>query len=187
MAITRGLCTLAEARASIYGKQAATASTDQDSLIEDYVSAATNVIEGLPDIGPQFAESRTLTFDGGTHELRLPFKFNTVTSITVDGVADTGYVANGPAGIISASSDGWGWWEQGIQNVVVVVTVGNATITPNVKLAARELVTHWWRQGQQGNRPAFGDTSTDPAVSFGVPTRRLMELLGSGTGVSGFA
>lgn len=187
MAITRGLCSLAEARTSIYGPQAGTAATGMDSLIEDYVSAATNVIEKLPGIGPQYAESRTLTFNGGTHQLVLPFKFNAVTSITVDGATVTGYVANPSSGIISADSTGWGWFATGFQNVVVVVTVGNGTVPPNVKLAARELVTHWWRQGQQGNRPAFGDSSSDPAVLFGVPTRRLMELLGSGSGVGGFA
>lgn len=187
MAIVRGLCSLAEARDSIFLATASVAPTGQDSVIEDYISAATNVIERLPDIGPQYAESRTLTFDGGKRELVLPFKFNAVTSITVDGTTVTGYVANGPSGIISADSAGWGWFNWGRQNVVVVVTVGNSTIPPNVKMAARELVTHWWRNGHQGNRPSFGDSSTDPAVQFGVPTRRLMELLGTGTGVPGFA
>lgn len=182
MAITRGLCTLAEARTSIYGLQAGTAATGMDSLIEDYVSAATVVIEGLPDVGPQYAESRTLKFDGGTRCLVLPYPINAVTSVTVDGVATTAFTPNLTAGLIIADD----WWSRGDQHITAIVTVG-ATIPPNVKLAARELVTHWWRQGQQGNRPSFGDASSDPAVQFGVPTRRLMELLNGVSGVPGFA
>lgn len=185
MAIVRGLCSLAEARVSIFGAQSATEPTTRDSLIEDYVSAATNVIEGLPNVGPQYAESRTLTFNGGASSLALPFKFNTITSIEVDGDVVTGYTGDSEAGIIYA--DDLGTFTTGIQNVEVVVTVGNATVPANVKMAARELVTHWWRQGQQGNRPSFGDGSSDPAVQFGVPTRRLMELLTGEDGIPGFA
>lgn len=189
MAITRGLISLTEARDAIFGAQAGTAPTGRDSTIEDYVEAATPVIEGLPGIGPQYAESRTYTLNGyGTAGvLMLPVKFNTVTSVTVDGVATTAYKAAPSAGLIYAGSDGFGSWGVGVRNIVVVVTVGSATIPPHVQLAARELVRHWWQQGQQGNRPSFGDGSSDPAVAFGVPTRRLMELLGSGDGVAGFA
>ncbi len=188
MAIVRGLCTLPEARVTIFGASEATADTSRDPLIEDYVSAATNVIENLPGVGPQVAESRTLTFDGGGHVLVLPFRINAVTSVTVNGVAYTSFVSELRAGLIHAgttTSDAT--FAAGTQNVVVVVTVGNATVPPNVKLAARELVRHWWQQGQQGNRPGFGDGSSEPAVQFGVPTRRLMELLGSSSGVAGFA
>lgn len=184
MAITRGLCSLAEARASIYGLQAGTAATGSDALIEDYVSAATIVIEGLPDIGPQYAETRTVKLDGGSYSLRLPFPINAVTSLTVDGTVTTAFTTNLTAGLIFADS---GCFTRGIQNVTAVVTVGHATVPANVKMAARELVTHWWRQGQQGNRPSFGDASSDPAVQFGVPTRRLMELLNGVSGVPGFA
>lgn len=187
MAIVRGLCTLAEARKSIYGEQAASYSTDNDADIEAYISAATPVIEAIT--GPIYAESRTMTFDGGSHTIVLPFRFNTVTSVTVDGVAYSTFVSEAHAGIIHAgttSSDDT--FDPGTQNVVVVVTVGSATVPPNVVLAARELVRHWWQQGRQGTRPTFGDTSSEsPAVSLGVPTRRLAELLAGSESVPGFA
>lgn len=193
MAIVRGLISLADARDSIYGSTASTASTARDSTIELYISAATRVIEGIPNVGPQYAESRTLTLDGGSDVLVLPFKFNAVTSVTVNGSAVTDYVADGSAGLIWAGTEtARSVFSAGTKNVDVVVTVGSSPVLPHVQLAARELVTHWWRQGQQGNRPAFGDggglpPSSDPAVQFGVPTRRLMELLESSDEVPGFA
>lgn len=186
MAIVRGLCTLAEARAAIFKASEAAAPVARNTEIEDFVSAATPVIEKLT--GPMYAESRTVIFDGGHPCVILPFRFNAVTSITVNGVAWTDYTAEGSHGII------WGGsslmpisFYAGTQNVTVVVTVGYATIPPNVKKAALALVTHWWQQGEQGNRPAFGDTSNDPAIAFGVPTRRLAELLGGSEAVPGFA
>lgn len=188
MAIVRGLISLADARDSIYGASAATSSTARDSTIELYISAATPVIEGMPDIGPQYAESRAVTLNGGSDVLVLPFRFNAVTSVTVNGSAVTEFVADGAAGLIWAGTEtARSVFSPGTQNVDVVVTVGSNPVLPHVQLAARELVRHWWQQGQQGNRPTFGDGSSDPAVAFGVPTRRLMELLGSGDGVAGFA
>lgn len=118
----------------------------------------------------------------------LPFRFNTVTSVTVDGVAVTDYVVDALSGLIHSGTESSPTdFNSGTLNVDVVVTVGYATIPPNVKKAALALVTHWWQQGEQGNRPAFGDTSNDPAIAFGVPTRRLAELLGGSEAVPGFA
>lgn len=186
MAIVRGLCTLAEARASIFKATELTASTTRNAEIEDFVSAATPVIEAIT--GPMYAESRTVTLDGGAHTLVLPFRFNTVTSVTVDGVAVTDYVVDALSGLIHSGTESSPTdFNSGTLNVDVVVTVGYATIPPNVKKAALALVTHWWQQGEQGNRPAFGDTSNDPAIAFGVPTRRLAELLGGSEAVPGFA
>lgn len=189
MAIVRGLIDLAAARDAIYGAQASTASTQRDTVIELYISAATPVIEGMPNVGPQLAESRTVVLDGGCDVLVLPFAFNTVTSVTVDGSAVTEFVADGGAGLIWAGTTTAGSaFSVGTKNVTVVVTVGSNPVKPNVQLAARELVRHWWQQGQQGNRPSFGDSSSEsPAVAFGVPTRRLAELLHESDGVPGFA
>lgn len=187
MAIVRGLCTLAEARLSIFGDQESTAPTTRNSLIEDYISAATLQVEKYT--GPMYAESRTLYFDGGEEAIVLPYRFNAVTSITVDGTAYTSYVADAAKGIIYAgSSNSPSEFNDGIQNVTVVVTVGYATIPPNAKMAARELVVHWWRNGQQGNRPSFGDNSADSSyVMTGAATRRLEELLNGSEAVAGFA
>lgn len=182
MPIVRGLCTLAEARRSIYGDTASTYSTDRDLDIEAYISAATPWIE--MGSGPVFAESRTRTFDGGKPVLLLPFRFNTVTSVTVNGVATTAFVADGSDGIIyGGTSTAAVDFAAGTQNVVVVVTVGIATIPPNVNLAVRELVRLWWQNGQQANRFDGPDESTLPMGILG----RVKALLSASPNVGGFA
>jgi hypothetical protein len=186
MAIVRGLCTLDEARIQIFGATESTAPHDRDELIEDFISSATPIVETI--VGPMYAESRTYTADGGKASIKLPYRFNAVTSVTVDGVALTAYVPDATAGLIYAGTElAPTEFSPGLLNVDVEVTVGYATIPPNVKMMAREVVKHWWQQGQQGNRPAFGDGSSEPAVQFGVPTRRLMELAGGSEAVGGFA
>jgi len=185
MPIVRGLITLAQARQSIYGNAYSTAPTTMDADIESYISAATPVIEEIA--GPMYAESRTVTFDGGGHTLILPFRFNAVTSITVDGVAETSYVAEPTVGLIhggtSALPDDF---DSGTQNVVVVVTVGYATIPPNVVLATRELVRLWWQVGRNANRPGTAEQDGPGELPMGL-RKRVSELLAPSAGLPGFA
>lgn len=184
MAIVDGLITLADAKASL---GIPTGTTTNDSDIEKYVMAATPVIENIT--GPLIARSITCTRDGGGGVIILGVPFNTVTSLVESGVTVTDYVADARAGLIYAGTTATQrTFKDGLSNVVATVTVGSATIPQNVQLAARELVRHWWQQGRQGNRPGFGNEFTDsPAVSFGVPTRRLQELLSANSGLPGFA
>lgn len=187
MAIVDGLIDLADAKASL---NIATAVTGDDTLIERYVEAATGPIERIA--GPIIARSRTFTFDGGKGAYSLPVKIRTVTSVTVDGTARTDYVADLGAGIIYPGSTACVTpYNYGVRNVVIVVAVGIASAADypaNVKLMARELVRHWYQQGHQGNRPSFGNEATDnPSMVFGVPTRRLEELMGESQGLAGFA
>ena len=185
MAIVRGLITLTQARQSIYGNAAASAPTTWDTDIEAYISAATPVVEEIA--GPQYAESRTVRFDGGSHVYVLPFRFNAVTSVTVDGVAKTDYVAEASAGIIHAgTSDLPDVWDAGTHNVVIVVTVGNATVPPNVQLATRELVRLWWQIGRNANRPGTAEQDGPGEVPMGL-RKRVSELLAPSMSVPGFA
>lgn len=182
MTIVNGLITLADAKLSL----GAVTGTDAD--IESYISAATPVIENVT--GPMYARSVTYVVDGGRGSLVLPVRFNAVTSVVESGVTVTDYVADGAAGVIYGGTTAGGRaFRDGIRNVTVTVTVGYATIPPHVQIAARELVRHWWQQGRQGNRPGFGNEPTVDigGVSFGVPTRRLEELLGSSPSQPGFA
>lgn len=185
MAITDGLITLAQARSAIYADAEPTAPTTSDSVIEFYVEAATNPIENLT--GPLIARTVTRTFDGGDNAIVLPSPFNAITAITVDGVAFTNYATDARRGIVYAGSDGNAFFDYGTQNVSITYTVGGATIPKNAQMMARELVRHWWQNGRQGNRPAYGEPTDNPAVAFGVPTRRLMELMGDTQRVAGFA
>jgi hypothetical protein len=181
MAIVRGLITLADMRRSVYGQRYSTASTTDDTEFEAYISAATPVIERMT--GPMVAESRTLNFDGGRHTIVLPFRYNTVTSITVDGVAWPSYTMDNSAGLIHGGTslspqDFYG----GTQNVVVVVTVGSATIPPNVVLATREMCRLWWQNGRQADSNAPDEANLTPGIMG-----RVRALLGASPDVGGFA
>lgn len=178
MAITRGLINLDDMRRAVYGaKRAETASTDNDEYFEDYISAATPYIEEGPEgTGPMFAETRTVTLDGGHRSLVLPFRFSEVTSITVGGTAVTDFTADGEAGVID------GWFAYGTQNVVVEVEVGYETIPANVRLATIELCRLWWQNGQQAenNTPDVDDLK--PGI-----LGRVRALLSASPDLPGFA
>jgi hypothetical protein len=188
MTITDGLITLADARASL-GWAATDTSNDAD--LEAYIEAATSVIENIT--GPVLIKSRTFTFDGGRESVVLPVPFTTVTSVTVNGVATTSFVADPDAGIITAgSTTAPSVFDWGVRNVVVVVSVGYAAnaaaVASNVSLATRELVRFWWQQGRQANIPAFGSAPESMPVpqGFAVP-KRVYELLEPSPRLAGFA
>lgn len=182
MPFVDGLITLADAKTSL----GITTSTN-DADLEKYIMAATPVIENIT--GPMIARSITCTRDGGGGVIILGVPFNAVSTLVESGVTITDYVTDARAGLIYAGTTvSQREFKDGLANIVATVTVGTATIPQNVQLAARELVRHWWQQGRQANRPGFGNEFTDsPAVSFGVPTRRLEELLSANAGLPGFA
>lgn len=188
MAITDGLITLADARLSLGW---ATSNTALDGDLETYVEAATPLIENIT--GPVLIKSRTFRFDGGRESVVCPVRFTTVTSVTVNGVATTAFVADPDAGVITAgTTTAPSVFDWGVQNVVVVVSVGtaaNAAAVPaNIRLATRELVRFMWQQGRQANIPAFGDAPDSGSVpmGFAVP-KRVIELLEPNKRVAGFA
>lgn len=185
MPIVDGIITLAEARSSL---NLGDGDTAKDSDIEFYVEAATPIIETI--VGPVIARSRVLTFDGGGESLVLPYKINSVTSITEDGVATTDYTANLTAGIIYAGeSPTRSTFEDGRQNIVVTVSVGSATVAKNVTLMARELVRHWWQTTRQTQRSSFQASAQEIAsqpLPVGV-SRRLQELAADLHAQPGFA
>lgn len=185
MAVANGLITLADAKASL---GIPTATTANDADIERYIEAATPVIENIT--GPLLAGSRVYSVDGGVAAVLVGSRFNAVTSVTESGAVITDYVADGESGIIFAGSQaGSRTFTSGVRNIIVTVTVGSATIPPNITLATRELVRHWWQLGRQGNRPAFGNEGVgDVSVpsGFAVP-RRVIELCEPNRRTAGFA
>ena len=184
MAIVDGLTTLANVKLSL---NIASATTTYDSDLERYVEAATPVIENIT--GPLIARSQTVVRSGGEESIVLPFRFNAVTSVVESGTTITDYFADTLAGIIYAGTTvAQRDFVGGKNNITAVVTVGSATIPANVELAARELVRHWWQIGRQANRPGTAPVdTTNPAITFGVPTRRLEEILAANQRVAGFA
>lgn len=182
MADISGLIDLADAKASL-----GITTTTNDNDIQRYIGAATPVIEKIT--GPILLGSRTYTCDGGRAAVVLPYRFNSVTSVTESGTLTTDYHAAPSQGIVYAGTTTAGrTFADGVGNIVVVVAVGNIAVPENVALAARELVRHWWQLGRQGNRPQFGnDGALEVANGFGVPTRRVMELCAPNADLGGFA
>lgn len=182
MADVSGLIDLADAKASL-----GITTTTNDNDIQRYIGAATPVIEKIT--GPILLGSRTYSLDGGRAAIVLPVRFNSVTSITENGVATTDYHTAPSQGVIFAgTTTASRTFADGTRNITVTVSVGNVAVPENVALAARELVRHWWQLGRQGNRPQFGnDGALEVANGFGVPTRRVMELVSPNADLGGFA
>ena len=184
MAITDGLITLDDARASLGW---AATNTANNSDLERYIEAATPVIENIT--GPLIVRQLSFAFNGGVEQIVLPVPFTSVVSVTENGSAVTDYVADADKGIITAgTTTAPDVFEPGVDNIVVTVSVGSATVPANVKLAARELVRFWWQQGRQANIPAFGEAPESGSVpmGFAVP-KRVYELLEPNKRVAGFA
>jgi hypothetical protein len=146
-------------------------------MLTAYIDAAVRVIEDI--VGPVGDATRTVTVNGGGRAIVLPSPAATITSVTVAGVATTDYTADLVAGIVYGGSFATPtYFYPGNQNVVITYTVGNDNPPANVVLAARELVRFWWQQGQQANRPSFGEAGDSDEYTpsgFAVP-RRVIEL-----------
>lgn len=171
--IEGGLITLEYAREGLNIKSSIAA---QDADITTYVQAATPVIEGM--IGPVLPASKVRSFDGGKTAVVLPDRANAVTSVAEGGSAITDYVFDTDACVIYAGAPaGSRTFLDGVGAVVVSYTVGYADVPLTIQLAARELVRHWWQNGKQANRPAFGEEPEPVNLPLGVPTKRLAELL----------
>jgi hypothetical protein len=185
VAIVDGLITLADARASLGW---AVSDNANDADLERYVEAATPVIENIT--GPLVLRTGVVfTLDGGRTRLVLPTRFASVTSIVESGVPVTDFVAEPSAGLITGgTTESPRYFAYGVQNIVVTVVTGAATIPANVQLATRELVRFLWQQGRQANIPAFGEAPSDASVpmGFAVP-KRVMELLQPTPRIAGFA
>lgn len=133
--------------------------TTYGTILASYIAAATPVIESIA--GPIVKATLTETHDGGP-SVALRHTPNTVTSVTVDGAAFTGYTVDLAAGIV------YGPFPRGRQNVTVQYTVGVADppgegtvatgVPDNVKRATVALIVHNWRRlnpQQQINEELF--------------------------------
>ena len=180
MTIAGGLITLNEAKASL---GIPTTVTKDDSDIERYIEAATPVIEDI--VGPVLPRTITRQFAGGRSAILLPNEAAVIQSVTDSGSAVTDYTFDTHAKILY----GPGVFSDGPLAVEVAYQAGFAVVPANINLATRELVRHWWQQGRQGNRPAFGDAGvSDVSVpsGFAVP-RRVIELCEPNRRTEGFA
>lgn len=152
-----------------------------------YVAAATPVIEDIT--GPLLARQEHLSAWGDSSAVLLPGKPSAVLSVVVNGDPVSDYFPDLGAGILYAGSRlSPSRFAPG--EVVVTYTVGAAEIAPNIRLAVRELVRHWWQIGMQANGGSIRGSAPDGDVftpsGYAVP-RRVIELCAPDQKVGGFA
>lgn len=153
-----------------------TGSTVDDDELRLYCAAATALVEEIA--GTVLSATLVETHDGGKRAVLLDERPTAITSVVVNGVAATDYVADLASGIVYAGSQSSpSTFSSGRQNVVVTYTAGSSTVDANVVLAARIIIAHLYQVGQQGRRGR--NSNDDVAVlssGFAVP-RRAVELL----------
>lgn len=150
--------------------------TVKDDELRLYIAATTPVVEEI--VGRVLTATLVETFDGGLECVKLSERAASITSVTVNGVATTNYVANLASGIVwagtTSGADTFAW---GRQNVVVTYVAGSSTVEPNVILGARIIVAQQWQVGQQGRagrgRAASAEDMTQLASGYAVPTRAV--------------
>ena len=157
-------------------------SVHSDALLTTAISMAKAVIDratgtSFGDVTTPAYDAFTVTLDGsGSRSIRLvdvegrPVLFpRTVSSVTIDGVADSGitYVLK-REGIVIRSSGAFTVGSDGGQNVVVVGTAGVANTPPaDVAWAARAIARNW-ALNQESRLPDRALNLTTPDGSFEV-------------------
>ncbi len=165
-----------------------TASNAEDLRL--YVAAATPVIEDI--VGTMAPKTITQVANGFVFAIALWEQPISILSITEGGgIPVTDYVVDYQASLVTAGRIyAPRRFMPGFQSVTITYTAGAAVIPPNVRLATRELVRHWWQIGQQGLRsmngamPITADAWTPSG--FAVP-RRVIELCSASERTGGFA
>lgn len=155
--------------------------TSKDLWLDRQLDAATAVIEHI--VGPLDVAAVTWTTDGGESAALLPERASSITTVTVNGTATTDYTPDLDAGIIyygTGAAAGRSPFPAGRANVVVSYTVGDEEVAPIAVSACTELVRHWFQNGQQGSRPAFGGAAVETQQVQGLPyavPHRVKEML----------
>lgn len=147
-----------------------------------YIAAATPVIEDI--VGPIVPKTYTQTVRKGWNFAALyEYPVDSITSVTYADatvVPSSDYTFNADTGLVNFNYSTTG-------DAVISYTAGSVDIPPNVRLATRELVRHWFQQGQMTqNVGVQGDTAFTPGLGFAVP-RRVMELCAPNGRPGGFA
>ena len=155
----------------------------RDADLAAYIQAATPVIENIVGaVVPRIVVER---YDGGADLIVLRNRATSISAVTVAGVATADYTFDPDSSILYAG----GSFLSGRQTVEVTYTTGFTTIPATLQLATRELVRFWVQQGNQSQRPAFGDAVESAAYTpqgFAVP-KRVMELCAPYRTMGGFA
>lgn len=152
-----------------------------------YVAAATPVIEDIT--GPLLVRTEVHATWGGAGAVLLPGNPSGIVSVVANGVPVTDFVPDLNAGVVHAGTR-FAPSSFPTGEVVVTYTVGAVEIPPNLRLAVRELVRHWWQIGMQATGGAIRGTSAEDEVftqsGYAVP-RRVMQLCAPHQKIGGFS
>jgi hypothetical protein len=157
-----------------------------------YIAAATPIIEDI--CGPVVPGMFTQTTDGGGWAIPLFNRPTEIVSVTELGAPldPSAYFLDDEAGILYAGRpQATRRFMPGYQSVVVQYRAGAQAVPPNIRLATRELVRHWWQLGKQGTGGGRGGSFDQTAPEwtpsgFAVP-KRVIELCGRMQKTGGFA
>jgi hypothetical protein len=155
-----------------------------------YIAAVTPVIEDI--VGPIIPGTFTQIDDGGGWAIPLFNKPTQISSVIELGqlLDPTAYFVDYEAGILYAGRpQATRRFMPGYQAVQVTYQAGGQLVPPNVRLAARELLRHWWQLGKQGTSGAangFGQGETYTPNGYAVPYR-VVQLCGKRNAPGGFA
>lgn len=164
-----------------------TPSAADDSTMDEIVAAVDGVVERVAGADQLPFTARTFTARCTSGPLMLPWRFSSVTSVTVDGalVDPARYDAVSGAGSGVLRGVGGAPWAVGTL-VVVVAVVGVVSVAPAVHQAAMFIAGHLWQILQQGGRGAYADEIAGMSAGYAVPNR-ARELLELDAALPGFA
>lgn len=160
--------------------------TSTDDELVGYIEAATEQIRDI--IGPVFAETHVEYFSGGSTELSVDWKpLQSVTSIVEymgnnayqiteqplgAQTSNYGFTADYTTGELTRRTFGGGavQWASGYKNIKVTYVSGLTSIPFSVRLAALELIQHWWNSmSRQQHSRGRGQLDESPSMAFAVP------------------
>ena len=166
--------------------------TSHDTELSGFISAATPVVEDI--VGPVTTRTVDEWYTGGGSKIVLrQYPVASITSVTeyagttgtaltqanVDTADSYAYTLES-GGVLARRTGSLGTnFTTGVDNVHVVYVAGRSSIPANIRLAALELIRHWYQLTQQGGRPQLGGAAEDGMFTpsgFAVPAR-VVELL----------
>lgn len=163
----------------------ATTTADEDVTIAEMIDAIDVVVERPVGAGRMPTTVKTWTGRCRSGSIVLPWSFASVSSVTVDGVALDASTFDDETRAHMGILDGVNGvvpWSSGTK-VVVVATVGQASIAADIKRAAMVLVRHWWQLDRQGGRGAWADENGAP-LDAAIP-KQVRDLLNAPGGLAG--
>ena len=149
-----------------------------DDELRLFIAATTEIVEHI--VGAVLIRTETHIDNGGKTAVLLDERATAITSVTVDGVAITDYVADLDSGIVYAGSSSTSdRFTSGRQNVVVTYTTGGSSIAPSVIAGARSIAAHLYASSQQSRRgrgrSGDGD-GTSLVLGYSVPNAAIEKL-----------